>query len=346
MEYRPCGSSGLSLPVLGIGCWSFGGGAYWGDQRQRDATEIVARAIELGCSYFDTAEVYNDGRSESALGVALAGRRHEAIVGTKLSPHHARPRDLRRRCEASLGRLRTDYLDLYMLHWPLHPRSIPHYTDDPALAASPPDTDAAFEELLRLRDEGKIRYLGVSNFGRRQLEEVAAYEVAVDEICYNLLTRAVEYEILPHCRTNRIGVIGYMPLLQGILTGKYASVRDIPPQRTRTRHFRGDRPGSRHGEPGHEELLQETLDRIRAVADDLGVPMMRLALAWTMSGPAVSCVINGVRDVGQLLENVSAATTRLDQATMEALDAATGTLKHALGPSPDLYEPSCLPRVF
>ena len=167
MKRRQCGKDGLELPVLGIGCWSFGGGDYWGDQNQKDVDSIVAAALEMGCNYFDAAEVYNDGRSESALGQALKGRRTEAILGSKISPHNADPATLRSHCEASLKRLGTDYIDLYMVHWPINPVALEHYTDQEADEKALPSTDAAFRTLTDLREEGKIRHIGVSNFGER-----------------------------------------------------------------------------------------------------------------------------------------------------------------------------------
>ena len=131
MEIRNCGSSDLKLSALGVGCWSFGGGEYWGDQDQQDADRVVKRACELGINYFDTAEMYNDGRSEQSLGRAIRGLpRDRIIIGTKVSPSNAAPDVLRASCEASLKRLGTDTIDLYMIHWPIHPHSIQHFTDD------------------------------------------------------------------------------------------------------------------------------------------------------------------------------------------------------------------------
>ena len=139
MELRRCGNSDLTLSTLGFGCWSFGGGTYWGDCNQADADAVVRRAVELGINYFDAAEAYNAGRSEEALGKALRGiPRDKVIVGTKVSPSNCYAETLPQHCEASLRRLGLDYVDLYMIHWPIHPHSIRHFTSDEAVIRNPP----------------------------------------------------------------------------------------------------------------------------------------------------------------------------------------------------------------
>ena len=347
MEYRECGNSGLKLPVLGIGCWAFGGGDYWGAQRQTDVDIVVDKAIEVGCTYFDTAEVYNDGESETSLGLALKGKRNRAIIGSKVSPHHAAPDDLREACEASLTRLGTDYIDLYMVHWPVHSHSLKHYTGDQSIIDNPPETIQAFETLEVLREEGKIRHYGVSNFGVEQLSELldAGFKPVSNELCYNLISRAIELEILPLCRSRHIGIIGYMPLMQGLLTGKYKTLDDIPPQRTRTRHFSGDREGSRHGEGGVEALLEDALGELVDLAKDLDEPLHRLALAWSITNSAITSTICGARDMDQLLDNVRATKLGLGPGIMEQLNTITEPIKVAMGSSQDYYESTANSRT-
>ena len=307
-----------------MGCWAFGGGDYWGPQDQRDVEQVVHAALDRGINYFDTAPAYNDGRSEEALGAALRGRRHEAVVGTKVGPAHVEPAVLRRQCEESLRRLQTDVIDLYMVHWPMPGPAVP----------------AAFATLEALRAEGKIRAVGVSNFGVIQLGEVFATGVRVDvnQLCYNLLCRAIEGEILPLCRREGIGVLAYMPLLQGILTGRYHSVEEIPPLRRRTRHFGGDTPGARHGEAGAEAETMQALAEIRVVAEGLGVPMGRLALAWAMARPGVSTALVGIRNLEQLEENAAAAALSPAPETMARLDAVTEPLRARLGDNADYWQ--------
>ncbi len=275
MQTRQCGSTALILPVLGVGCFSFGGGTYWGEQSQRDVDAVVARALDLGVNFFDTAETYNGGASEVALGHALRGRRDAAIVCTKIQPDHAYRADVRRHCEASLARLQTDRLDIYMLHWPLNPSALRHYTDDAEKLRHPPGIAEALEAMDELRREGKVRWLGVSNFGGAQMAEALAVGVplALNELPYNLLARAIEAEALPACTRHGLGVLGYTPLAQGLLTGRFQDFDELPPMRTRTRHFRGDRPGARHGGSGIEAETHAALITLRLIATEAGVPL-------------------------------------------------------------------------
>jgi myo-inositol catabolism protein IolS len=337
---RSCGRSGLTLPELGLGCWAFGGGQYWGPQSQSDVEAVVGRALDAGVTYFDTAEGYNDGASESALGLALNKRRGRALIGTKLSPHHARPELVRQSCEASLRRLGTDWIDLYMVHWPINANSLRHFTSDPAVLAHPPDVGPTFQALADLRREGKIRFIGVSNFGLNQLAEVLAtgVPIAVNELPYNLLMRGCELELVPACQRAGMGVLGYMGLMQGLLGGRFTSFDEVPAARTRTRHFAGTRPGSRHGEAGIEAETALALRQISAVALDVGAPVNELALAWALANPAMTCTLVGCRNAEQLDENLRAAARRLSPETMSRLEQATAPVKALLGPGIDYYQ--------
>lgn len=325
MERRTCGG-GLSLPVLGVGCWAYGGTEtdYWGEQGGQDVEAVVNAALDAGVNYFDTAEGYNDGRSEIALGQALGKRRQEAIIGTKVSPAYASPELLRKHCEASLRRLGTDYIDLYMLHWP-----ITEYSVEPA-----------FETLAALQFEGKIRHIGLSNFGVNQLRQVVATgaKIVTNQLYYNLLSRAIEFDILPECRRLGIGVVAYMPLQQGLLTGKYHSLDDLPAMRTRTRHFRGDRPLSRHGGPGAEDRIMAILDELKRIVLETGLSMTHLALAWVVHQPGIACALTGIRRRTQLDEAIAGVSVRLSPSLLERLDRLTAPLKEQLGPGADYFQ--------
>ena len=325
IERRIYGTLGATLPVLGIGCWAFGGGSYWGQQDQKDVNEVVGRAIDQGVNYFDSAEAYNEGRSEEALGAALKGRRSDAIIGAKIPPAFAAPAVLRAPCEASLRRLQTEWIDIYMVHWPI--------VDD--------STEEAFATLQALQAEGKIRSIGVSNYGRQQLTQAlqTGARIEVNQLCYNLLARALELDLMPLCASHHLGILAYMPLMQGLLTGKYGSADEMPPVRTRTRQFRGDREGSRHGEPGAEEETFAAIQGIREIAAELGVPMAWVSLAWILAHPQVTCVIAGIRSASQLAENVAGASLYLEPAILARLDLLTEPLLKKLGPSLDYFMP-------
>ncbi|MFC1712058.1 aldo/keto reductase [Candidatus Poribacteria bacterium] len=348
MKKRKCGNSSLELPLLGIGCWSFGGGSYWGEQDQRDVDVVVHRALDIGCDFFDTAEAYNDGASEESLGKALKGRRSQATIGSKISPSNTAPEVLREHCEASLRRLQTDYIDLYMIHWPIHPHSIRHFTDDETVINNPPSTATAFETLIKLREEGKIRYIGVSNFGVQQLTEALdiGAEIVSNELPYSLLTRAIDKGILPLCQERSIGILAYMPLMQGLLAGKYETSDDVPSIRARTRHFSGSRPHARHKEPGAEGLTFAAISRIKAIAGEQDISMAHLALAWCMANPGITCVLVGARNVSQLESNAQAASLSLHVELIEELNVVTIPLLERLGSSPDYYENTAMSRAW
>jgi aryl-alcohol dehydrogenase-like predicted oxidoreductase len=339
MELRQCGKSSLWVPMLGMGCWQYGGGEYWGAQGQTEVDAVVRAAVEHGCHFFDTAEAYNQGASESSLGLALRGiPRDRVLIGTKVSPGNVAPETLARHCEASLRRLQTDYLDLYMVHWPVTARAIAHFTREPGPV---PDVAEAFQTLERLRQAGKIRHIGVSNFGVARLTEALAtgVEIVLNELPYSVLTRAIEMEILPFCRDRGIGVLGYMSLMQGVLTDTYTTFEDIPVWRRRTRHFDSRRtPQCRHGLPGAEAETSAALASIRTIARQQQMTMSELALKWAFAGPGITSSLCGSRNLAQFQMNLHAATKPLEAGIIEELNEATRPLMEALGPSFDYYE--------
>ena len=340
MEKRICESVGLELSVLGTGCWAFGGGEYWGAQNQADVNKVVHASVDLGINYFDTAEAYNEGRSESSLGNAIKGlARDKLIIGTKVSPSNCYKNSLMEHCESSLNRLRTDHIDLYMIHWPIHPHSIKHFTKDPQLIESPPAIEEAIEALRILKKQGKIREFGISNFSRNRLNELPLDEIAVNELPYNLLCRAIEYDTLPFCQGKGIGVIGYMALLQGILADIYPSLNDVPSWQRRTRHFNAERTKeSRHGEMGFETETNEALVQIRSLCQEAGLTMPEVAIKWTLKNPAITCTLAGSRNLRELESNVKAVQEPLNTDLKDRLDQITLPLMEKLGNHFDYYE--------
>jgi len=323
VEKRSLGSSDLKVSVLGLGCWPLGGGPGWGDVDERQSIATIHMALDRGINLFDTAEAYSRGHSEELVGKALRGRRHKALIATKVSPANAEPATLRAHCEASLRRLQTDYIDLYQVHWPL---------EDDAV-------EDAFATLRDLRDEGKVRFIGVSNHGVHQLTRAIATGTPIvsNQLCYSLLSRAIETGIVPLCRGHDMGIIAYMGLMQGLLAGIYATPDDVPAFRARTRHFSGARPMARHGEEGAEAETFEALGRIRGIAAELGLPMAQVALAWVAARPGVSCVLVGGRKPTQLERNLAAASVTLSTEVIAALDEATEALRKKLGPNADYW---------
>lgn len=340
MEKRLCKNTGLELSVIGTGCWAFGGGEYWGVQNQKDVNDVVHASVDQGVNYFDTAEVYNEGRSESSLGKAIKGLpRNEFLIGSKVSPSNCYKEVLIDHCENSLRRLRTEYIDIYMIHWPIHPHSIRHFTDDLKIIDNPPETDDAFDALELLKKQGKIRYSGVSNYSSNRLINNLTREIAVNELPYNLLCRAIEFDTLPFCSENGIGVIGYMALMQGILADIYPTFNNIPAWQRRTRHFSSkNNIECRHGEEGAEEDTKSALEGIRQICRDTGIPMAVLALKWAYANPAITCTLVGSRNLTELLANVDAVQSPLNNDIKASLDQITFPLMHKLENHFDYYE--------
>ena len=314
-------ASSITFPKMGIGCWSYGGGDYWGDQAQSDVDAVANTALDAGIVFFDTAVGYNEGRSEQSLGIALKHRRREALIGTKTGDTN--PATLPDQLEGSLRRLQTDYIDLYMIHWPN-----PKYP-----------VDEVFDALSQLKTEGKIRAIGVCNFGCQQLSEMIAIgaQIETNQLCYNLLSRAIELEIVPLCQQHQIGILAYMPLLQGILADRFKTLEEIPPQQSRFRHFRPDREMSRHDEAGAEAELWQTLEQIRQICREKDLPMSRLAIAWVMAKTAVSCVLVGTRNTAELAQNLEAVNYAMPADLVKKLDQLTLPLLHRLGGNADYF---------
>jgi myo-inositol catabolism protein IolS len=322
MQYRPLGKTGLNISTVAMGCWAIAGGSVWGDQDEGEAMAAIQTALDIGINFFDTAEGY--GESEELLGKGLGSRRGEAIIASKVSGGHLYPDDLVAACERSLDGLGTDYIDVYQIHWPS--RDVP-------LA----DTLGA---MVRLQEQGKIRHIGVSNFGPNDLDDLKATGVpcASNQVIYSLLTRAIEFAVLPKCREENTGVLPYSPLAQGLLTGKFRSVEEVGESRTRTRHFSSDRPQARHGGPGFERETFDAIAAVRGIAERLALPMSELSLAWCLHQPGVTSVIAGARNPAQVRENAAAADRALSPSVVAELSAVTDELKNALGPNIDLWQ--------
>lgn len=315
-------NSEIEVSALTVGCWAMAGGELWGEQDEADAIASVEAALGLGINSFDTAEVYGEGLSEEILGKAFKGKRGQAVIASKVWPTNMSVAGIREACEQSLKRLQTDYLDLYQLHW--CPR-------DYSLAD-------AWGVLEQLKDEGKVRCIGVSNFGKVDLVELLELGLpSFNQLPYNLLARSIEYEVLPICVDKQIDVFCYCPIMQGLLAGKFATVDDVPEGRQRTRHFSTERELARHGEAGHEALTFATIDKIRKIADEAGVPMGNMAMRWLMRQAGVSSVIIGIRNVSQVERAAECMAMTLSDDVVDALTEATEELKAALGTNPDMW---------
>lgn len=316
--------SNLKISRIGFGAWPIAGGFNWGPQDGRDSKEALKTAYELGINFFDTAEGYGNGKSEALIAEVLGNKRDKVIIATKASPKHFGRDDLKKACEERLKALKTDYIDLFQLHWPNH--EIP--------------LEETVQALDELKTEGKIRAWGISNFGTYDLQNLLSQHAAPssNQLPYNLLWRAIEFELLPLCRKKDIPVLCYMPIMQGMLTGKFSSADEVPEDRARSRHFAKSRPQARHNEEGAEKLTFETIEKIRAVSEKLGISMGNLSMGWLLAKQGVAGVIVGARNAYQVQKNVEAANINLSQDVTQELDKITEPLKQELEKNPDIWQ--------
>ena len=308
MEYRRLGSSDLSVSEIALGSWLTLGGGIDDDM----ARAIVDRAFELGINFIDTANVYNRGAAEELLGGLLAARpRDSYVLATKLYfPMSDDDRGLSRaqvekQLDASLARLRTDHVDLYQCH---------RYDSETPLE----ETMEALSDAVRA---GKVRYIGFSEWTPAQVQ--AALDLpGVEKFVssqpeYSLLHRAPERGVIDVCAANGVSQVVWSPLAQGVLTGKYRA-GDKPPAGTRAS---SEKMGWAIGRFLSDDVLA-AVDRLRPIADGLGIPLSQLALAWVLREPNVASAIVGVSRAEQLDENAAASGLQLDAATLAAIDDA------------------------
>ena len=309
MEYRRLGKSGLLISEIGFGSW-----ISCDDLSRKDESIALIRvAYECGVNFFDTADAYSQGRAEIILGEALEGYRRESFVlsskafgrtGTGPNDRGLSRKHIVEAVERSLKRLKTDYLDIYFCHWF--------------------DPNVDLEETLRAMDhlvrQGKVLYIGVSNWtaaqiaeGARIVEKYSLYPISANQPSYNMLDRYIEAESIPVCERYGIGQIVYSPLAQGVLTGKYppgaGGSKDLYPADSRI---------AVHGEMGsvsvshylREDFLRAVAE-LKAIADESGMLMSQLALAWALRKSNVACALIGASRAAQIQENAAASGVKL-----------------------------------
>ncbi|HOU53813.1 MAG TPA: aldo/keto reductase [Myxococcota bacterium] len=307
MRRRRLGSTDWQVSAMAVGTWAMGG-VDFGRVDDRDSVKAIHRAMDLGINLFDTAPIYGSGRSEEVLGKALRGIRGEVLVATKCGPVEPRPGLVRMDCspegieaqvEASLRRLRTDWIDLLQLHWP-----------DPAWPI-----EGAVEAMDRLRRAGLVRELGVSNTSADELRRaLGAGPVKTLQPRYNLLERDFEKELLPLTRERDLGVLVYEPLARGLLSGRMETTRRFDPGDVRLADPRF------RGEAFRRNL--ERVERLRQVAGRHGLTCLQAAIAWVLSQGDHLVALCGAKTALQVVENARAAEIDLDPATAEEFAAA------------------------
>ena len=311
MELRTTGRSGLQVSVLGLGTNNFGA------RIDEDASRAVVRAcLDVGVTFFDTANSYGGGRSEEHLGRALEGHRDEVVIATKFSsrvgdgPYDAGAsrKHLVAACEASLRRLGTDFVDLYYQHWP-----------DPKTPV-----DETLETLDVLVRAGKVRYAASSNFAGWQIVEAehvararGTTRFVASQSEWSLLRRGVEDEVVPACAAYGVALVPYFPLASGLLTGKYARGKP-PPEGTRLAR------SADYAKLATDEAF-DTVDRLSAVAQKTGRTLLELAIGWLAAQPVVPSVVVGATSPEQVRANAAAAEVVLSAEELAAVSEATAT---------------------
>lgn len=299
MQQRRLGSSPVSVSEIGLGTWEMSG-AFWGPADDAESVRVIHRALDLGVTLIDTAEAYGQGHAEEVLGKALAGRRQRAVIATKVAPNNLDPRKLEAALDGSLKRLRTDHVEIYFVHWP-----------NPELPLGP-----TMEALERLRAQGRIQAVGLSNFGPAGMEQARQYgTIDVLQPPYNLLWREVEAAILPYCREHGIGVVPYSGLAQGLLTGRLS--RDIVfaegDERRTTVLF----------QPGIFKRVLDAVEGLRPIAAGYGRTVAQLAIRWLTSRPGISSPLLGARTVAELEENAGSFGWTIADADAAEIDRLT-----------------------
>ena len=314
MQTVKFGKTGMEITPIGFGAWAIGGGGWaaaWGPQDDDEAVGAIRRAVELGVNWVDTAAVYGLGHSEELVAQALKSvpESERPYVFTKCSlvwdgggdiSNVLEKDSVKRECEESLRRLQTDVIDLYQIHWPRPDEYI----------------EEGWEALAELKDEGKVRHIGVSNFDVSQMERIG--EIAPVETLqppYNMLNRGVEEEILPYCGENDIGVIVYSPMRSGLLTGKMTPERvaNLPSDDWR-----------RNAQDFQEPRLSRNLELVELLEEigaDHGLSPGEVAIAWTLRHPAVTAAIVGGRRPDQVDGIIGAAELRLSEDELDRIES-------------------------
>jgi aryl-alcohol dehydrogenase-like predicted oxidoreductase len=312
MQTRQLGNSDLNITPIGVGAWAMGGGDWafaWGAQDDQDSINAIRAALDAGMNWIDTAMVYGHGHSEQVVGRAIAGLNNKPYVFTKCSRKRAEDGSLigvlkadsiRAECEASLRNLNVDVIDLYQIHWPIPVE----------------DIEEGWETLARLKDEGKVRWIGVSNFNAEQMQRVQPIAPITSlQPPYSLLRREIEANELPFVAANNIGVIAYSPMASGLLSGKMTKERvaNFPDN-----DWRRNRDAFQEPQLSRNLALAEKLAEIGARH---GRSAGEAAIAWTLRRPEVTAAIVGIRTPEQVAGVIGAGEFRLSQEEIAEIES-------------------------
>ena len=314
---RELGKSGIAITPIIFGTWQAGKSGWVGIE-DADVIHAMKAAYDAGVTTFDTAEIYGNGYSEQLVGQALSDVRDRVIYATKVFPNHLKYQQVIEACNGSLQRLKTDYIDLYQIHWP---------------AGSFKNKVVPIEETMRalndLKQQGKIRAIGVSNFSKAQLEEAAQYgQIDSLQPPYSLFWRQVEQDTLPYCVEHNISIIAYSSLAQGLLTGKFGPEHQFAEGdiRAKNKLFQGE----------NYQRAQEALAQLRPIAERHSCTLAQLALAWLITQPNTNAIV-GARNAEQAIQNARAAEVILTENELAEIDTIGRMVTNHLDTNPVMW---------
>jgi aryl-alcohol dehydrogenase-like predicted oxidoreductase len=312
MKTRKLGYSELHLTTIGLGTWAMGGGDWkfgWGPQDDMASVKAIHAALDLGINWLDTAAIYGHGHAEEVVGRAIKGIRNEVVVATKCGRvwegdsreigKSLRPDSIKREVEASLKRLNIETIDLYQIHWPEPDEEI----------------EEGWAAMAQLVKEGKVRYVGVSNFSLEQLKRAQAiHPITSLQPPYSMLRREIEEEIMAYCGTNQIGIIAYSPMQAGLLTGKFTKERaaGLPDSDWRSQH-------PFFMEPQLSVNLQ-AIEQLKEIANKKNITLSQLSLAWVLRNKGVTAAIVGARSPEQIAETARAGDMSLSKEELKNIE--------------------------
>ena len=300
MKFRKLGQSDLNCSVIGLGTWGMAG-SFWGKVDDDQSIATIRAGLEAGINLIDTAPVYGDGHSEEVVGKALEGlKREDIVLATKCGRFTCETEKIRQELETSLKRLKTDYIDLYQVHWP----------DDKV------PFEETFGELENMRKQGKIRYIGVSNFSVEQTEEASKYcQIVSTQPQYSLLVRDIEKDILPYCVEKNIGILSYGSIGAGALTGKFKEKPVFKEDAERASFYT-------FFQEQNWPKTKQMIDTLEEIAASHGKPTVHAAINWVLKQKGISVALVGARTPEQVRMNAQAADWELtDEENAKILQA-------------------------
>ena len=318
METRSLGTSDIQITPILMGTWQ-AGKRMWSGIDDNESIEAIRTAVDAGITTIDTAEVYGSGHSEQIVAKAVSDIRDRLVYASKVFADHLKYEQVIEACDRSLKNLDTDYLDLYQIHWPsgsFDNEKVP--------------IEETMKALNKLKEDGKIRAIGVSNFNRQQLEEASQYG-RIDSLQppYSLFWRKIEKDAVPYCIENNISVLAYSSMAQGLLTGKFSLGHkfDEADHRSANVLFQGE----------NFQRAQNALEQLEPIAEKHSCSLARLSLAWLIAQPQTNAIA-GARTAEQAKDNAKAASVNLSQEELEEIDRIGRQVTDRLDDNPVMWD--------